>query len=915
MAEAAPVPSADDAVEHARGVAARQSFGPHFEWRRTDRATVAEVAGGRIALHPHPVWQMSGDLSWTEDPFDNRNWRAQLHMLRWLEPVRRVAAAGDPAAAALWERYARSWIAHNPPGPAAARSTWSSMVDASRALVLTAGLTVVEDPGWLLVALEEHGAWLFDEDRLGHSNHALHQHEALFVLGTALRRGEWVEAATDRLGLLFAASYDDQGINAEGSPRYHDLNFRWWSRAFERLRREGVPPLEHAARLERAPLALAHATRPDGVYESIGDGDGGRPQGIDHPATRYVVSEGSEGEPPTEVLAVYDQGYAFGRTGWGETDRGYRDETFYSVSFGRADRVHGHPDGGSLTYYAGGGSWVVDPGKYLYGTHPIRDLVESRAAHNVLHVPGRAYAVDARVRLVSATTGADEDRLVLADDGYEGVEVRRTVTFDRRTEALVVVDEVRAEAPVDVQQRWLLAPGVRATAGADGLELARGDDRATLLVLGDVERIDQVSGGTEPHQGWAATGWGTAEPAVQVTVTACGARSRLVSVIVPVAPGAPALPREHWLAVADPSTVEHSTAAGRAAGPADVGSLARAVRDARRSAWREASPDTRTAIAADLATRFSGYLGEDRDLGLRATLTDLLGSDRAGAVPFTADREPLIAWPRTDMLVQGVPVVSAGPDTDFPAGLQDRAVLTVEQGGLTQPFLFVPGEGSVLTVLFHGALDRTRTALPRFERVRTHERFGGPLLAVGDPTLDLDRTLRLGWYLGTGDVDLPVLLAEQISRAAAAVGARQIVLVGASGGGFAAIHVAAHLEGSAVLVINPQTDLSAYFRRLVVPATDAVFGAGSPGPPERTRVLDRLRATRAACRIVYVQNTGDRVHRDGHRDPFLAGVALAAPGVEVRSVEIDSGPGHVTPPPDVYESLWHEACEWWDPAS
>jgi hypothetical protein len=94
-----------------------------------------------------------------------------------------------------------------------------------------------------------------------------------------------------------------------------------------------------------------------------------------------------------------------------------------------------------------------------------------------------------------------------------------------------------------------------------------------------------------------------------------------------------------------------------------------------------------------------------------------------------------------------------------------------------------------------------------------------------------------------------------------------------------------------------------------------VFGAGSPGPPERTRVLDRLRATRASCRIVYVQNTGDRVHRDGHRDPFLAGVALAAPGVEVRSVEIDSGPGHVTPPPDVYESLWHEAWEWWDPAS
>src|SRR5699024_8902695 len=106
-------------------------------------------------------------------------------------------------------------------------------------------------------------------------------------------------------------------------------------------------------------------------------------------------------------------------------------------------------------------------------------------------------------------------------------------------------------------------------------------------------------------------------------------------------------------------------------------------------------------------------------------------------------------------------------------------ILTVNCRPLVLPLALSPEPGEVLTVLFHGALDRAKLRLPIFQRWRYQLALrAGPTLAVADPTLDLSGSMRLGWYLGTEAMDLVPRIAGAIQRTARALGVKHIVLVG-----------------------------------------------------------------------------------------------------------------------------------------
>src|SRR5699024_5881305 len=206
--------------------------------------------------------------------------------------------------------------------------------------------------------------------------------------------------AVRRFDQLLDQAYDDQGVNAEGAIAYHHNNFLWYERVLRRLDLEGVPRPPAAARHALAPEEIAHATRPDGSFAPIGDTDGGSPRAIRSPYTRYVSSGGADGEPPADLLRIYDRGYLFARSGWGETEKNFEEETFFSVSFGRSDRVHGHPDGGSLTVSADTVNWIVDPGKFQYGRSIERRHMLSRFSHSLVSIDGRQPEKRATVALV-----------------------------------------------------------------------------------------------------------------------------------------------------------------------------------------------------------------------------------------------------------------------------------------------------------------------------------------------------------------------------------------------------------------------------------------------------------------------------------------------------------------------------------
>src|SRR5699024_2072505 len=210
--------------------------------------------------------------------------------------------------------------------------------------------------------------------------------------------------------------------------------------------------------------------------------------------------------------------------------------------------------------------------------------------------------------------------------------------------------------------------------------------------------------------------------------------------------------------------------------------------------------------------------------------------------------------------------------------------------------LVCPAPGDTLTVMFQTAIDRARVHLPIFQRVRFQKELGaGPVVAFADPTLDMSRELRLGWYLGNEELDLHRSIANAVRVLAEQLGVKNIVLQGGSGGGFAALQVGSRIPGSHVVAANPQTDLRRYSIRAYRNAMVAAFGLDGTSLPSdlepRVSVMKQLAVTDPMMTITLVMNSDDNCHHNYHAAPLRYHIR-PKPGITFREVTNDLGPGH-----------------------
>lgn len=523
---------------HYSETAAReQAIGSHFAPHSSDRSVAISLVGGELTLPPHRAWRLPAEPKWNENPFGEVNWVAQFHMLRWLDPLRRRADAGDPAGVDLWVSTVTSWIAANPPGRGRATYSWGDMVEAVRAMIMCFGLPMLtkhrpEALGTVLSSIRQHGEWLADEKHIRIGNHALQQHQGLLVIGAVLERPEWVDLAVARMTRMLTTAYDEDGVNEEGAVQYHQINYSWWNLAKRRVELvRGSAPSEFG-RIERAPLAMAHATRPDGTYELIGDTEVFSLRGIPHPAVEFVSSGGRHGAPPPERVKAYGAGYVFGRSGWGDDARPFADHTFYSLRFGPQNRIHGHVDGGSLTLFHNGAPVLVDGGKYAYDAQdPFRAHVLSRAAHNSVVIDGLEYDRSSDVLLTRSDIKESTDDFELLDTGYPGVEMRRRVIVLWELQAMIVTDDVRASRPVTASQTWHLEPSASHRVEGTSVLSAQATARTWFMSLGDEPQVSVVKGRTSPWQGWTSYRWREKTPTRAVLMSRTGEHVQLRTLI------------------------------------------------------------------------------------------------------------------------------------------------------------------------------------------------------------------------------------------------------------------------------------------------------------------------------------------------------------------------------------------------
>lgn len=228
-------------------------------------------------------------------------------------------------------------------------------------------------------------------------------------------------------------------------------------------------------------------------------------------------------------------------------------------------------------------------------------------------------------------------------------------------------------------------------------------------------------------------------------------------------------------------------------------------------------------------------------------------------------------------------------------------------------------DSNTLIVSLHGALDRRKTILPRFERLASLLSFDTSILLVGDPALYLNQTLELSWYTGWEGYNLYPDLAELIKNAALEVAAERIILSGSSGGGFASLQLAALIPNSIAVSFNPQTDVHRYWNNgdpekhgavrkyieVCYPSAapegiwkidwdiDWSFQFGDIHSPVR-----RFRQ-KQDCSIVYLNNVND-FHVEQHFSPFYEAVSSA--GVKhLEIINYKGNQGHFPPDPETFK--------------
>ncbi|WP_313661944.1 hypothetical protein [Cellulosimicrobium cellulans] len=228
--------------------------------------------------------------------------------------------------------------------------------------------------------------------------------------------------------------------------------------------------------------------------------------------------------------------------------------------------------------------------------------------------------------------------------------------------------------------------------------------------------------------------------------------------------------------------------------------------------------------------------------------------------------------------------------------------------------LIAPNTVARVPVFFAGAVtSRANQPGPFFSGHTISATQGLPAILIADPTITDHPDLSLGWYLGCDRFDALAAI-ERLLRGIAARFGCHFLLVGGSGGGYAALAIAERLAGSAsVLCWNPQTDVLKYNPRDVIRYVESAFDRENgtvdlAGARELLRAADKQTVVGEAAvarDILYLQNSGDW-HVGMHVAPFVERLGLSLDGGRAFHPDGSTvvgfgswGEGHAVPPRDV----------------
>lgn len=196
-----------------------------------------QLLAGKISIRSTQAVSFTGTFDWETDPYNDTNWKFQLHSLRWTDPLRRAwISTGKDVYRDKYSEYLKSWCESSLTTSRAKSYAWYDMAAGTRVMILAAAISIGLKDQWVLDALRIHGERLAKPGFGAQTgNHALHVKLGLLVVSHLLENKEWQVAAEEGIENLFYSSINHEGVDFEGGIQYQRNNYVWYKEALQHL--------------------------------------------------------------------------------------------------------------------------------------------------------------------------------------------------------------------------------------------------------------------------------------------------------------------------------------------------------------------------------------------------------------------------------------------------------------------------------------------------------------------------------------------------------------------------------------------------------------------------------------------------------------------------------------------------------
>ena len=930
-----------------QSIAARHSISSWFKPSGRDAQHAAEIIDGRLSI-AGLEWQVFADTGWRVHPLHERNQALVFHSLRWLDPLRRTTKYSGDASEKTWINLVESWNKSFQEGELDPDIIWAPICASHRARTLALGFasyrtTHLSECDLLRLHIDQ----LIKKVGAGVTSHTPDILVSILICALVLHDDELIEYVAAATRDLFMKVFDEQGVGSAGSFYEQERSITNWSILADHFEVEGISFAHQREVLNRSNDFFTHGTTPAGHLLSMGYN---KPLRRDHNSDQmnYVSSNGSRGSAPDSLNFVSEKGFIFCRSGWGETERDFKDETFYSILFGSYPKAGGHQDGSSVTFSSRGTNWIIDPVGSVDG-----DLeVARRDHHSSLVIDSVQMRSNSKCDLVWHRRDELIDDTLLADTAYRPIQFRRRIIYSRHGEYLVVVDKIKSSECLKGTQKWMLDPDIQLKQFGNRVHLSHGASHAVMqwpLTDGADIGIEVVLDSSGQAIAQSISVMFESDAKARIVMVIYSVRSFDTYSLETRDHKGPELALvvnsgffEELLVISDEGSMTGSVtdvtneAVIRMNERISLGSRPNVDEPARRllareclqqvkqAVWKQdATVDARTAAIRRLIS-FAKDNGIDglRDYGIGSALIDLGADDLTALVANDVlvkqqNRVPVIQWPNRELdhAFYQAPIYSHRAVPGTFDGFPDESIHSIDYGDLVLPAYVESGEGDTVLVNFHGATDRIKNTMPRFERIRTMRSLNmGSSLFFSDPGMDLDMGMILSWFAGTDQLNLHEQIAKFVTNFSSYRSQPNIVLIGNSGGAFAALQVSSYIPGSTVIAFNPQTEIDRYSPRMAELAHMNLFGSKTVRDrgslQQRMNVIKRFDNIDFDRNVLLVQNTGDAHHLEHHFEPLVKAFHASSHGERLRTHTPFIGPGHRVPPPDEYLRLVSEGIAW-----